>query len=616
MDGSLVYDKIESGKNHNFGKSLRTLKWHLIEADERLVASLAQRLSIDEVLAKVMVNRGIVNIEQAINFLEPKLRNILPNPFILKGMEEASSRIIEAILNNEKVTIFADYDVDGATSAALLMRFFKMVNLKVNVYVPNRLTEGYGPNINALEKIKAGGSSLVITVDCGTVSFEPLKVAKDIGLDVIVIDHHLTVESLPEAIAIVNPNRFDDDFPYKAIAAVGVAFMVTIAIRKKLRDIKWFENNNTEEFDLFSLLDLVALGTVCDVMPLNDINRAFVFNGLKLIAKRQNVGISSLIDLLKLETKLHSYHLGYVIGPRINAGGRVSEGNLGVSLLTTDSHSEAYSIANKLEGLNNERKALESLALEEAVSQIESQELYKNSIIIVVGNSWHIGILGILASRIKELYHKPAIAISINNFEIGKGSARSINGLDLGKAIVKAKSVGLLIEGGGHAMAGGLTISSQKIESFYNFLLNEFKPSNNQHFFDKVKELPIDSVLSIGAANVELLNQLSKAGPFGQGNPQPRFVFTNVIVVRSMIVGNKHVVAFITDNYNKYITKQNKFDLPFKRVIKSIAFRWAENELGKFLLNNIGTPINVAGILQVSNIDNNKVELIIDDIAV
>jgi single-stranded-DNA-specific exonuclease len=446
-----------------FGKSVKGLKWAVLDPDERIVTTLSQKLGIPDLLAKVLVNRGILSADDARKFLDPKVRDLLPDPFLLKDMDKAATRFAEAVVNKEKITIFGDYDVDGATSSALLKRFFRDVDIDAGIYIPNRILEGYGPNLDALKKLKDEGNTLVITVDCGIVSFEPIKGAKDYGLEIIVIDHHLSTDEMPEAYAVVNPNRFDDEFEFKSLAAVGVAFLTVVAIRSKLRDMGYFKDK--PEPNLLDYLDLVALGTVCDVMQLNNVNRAFVAQGLKLINQRKNLGIATLSNVARLEVVPQSYHLGFVIGPRINAGGRVGEGMLGATLLSTLDSMEAFTIATRLEQLNDERRAVEAVILEEAINEVESKELYKKPLIIVTGNNWHQGILGILASRIKEKYSRPTAIISFVD-GMGKGSARSITGIDLGSLLANAKQKGILVHGGGHAMAGGFTIEQSKLPEF------------------------------------------------------------------------------------------------------------------------------------------------------
>ena len=363
------------------------------------------------------------------------------------------------------------------------------LGLDATVYIPCRFKEGYGPNKEAFKQLIDEGNDLIITVDCGTVAFEPIKYSQDRGVDVIVVDHHLSQDKLPEAYAVVNPNRLDENFPFKNIAAVGVVFFVVTAIRSVLRHKGYFQEENIMEPDIMEYLDLVALGTVCDVMPLIDINRAFVQHGLRLINKKKNLGLKVLADCANVNKKSESYHLGYIYGPRINAGGRVGKGYLGAVLLSTDSYQEAYDSAMSLEKYNQQRKSIESIILEEALDNIKQNNLEENSVILVYGKDWHCGVLGILASKIKEKYQKPVIIISLND-GIGKGSARSIQGIDIGKNITIAKEEGILIEGGGHEMAGGFSIEEGKIEKFHEFLLSRvLKNDNHEKIYKQAKIL-------------------------------------------------------------------------------------------------------------------------------
>lgn len=581
-------------------ESVRKLRWKLEEPDQRLIATLCQKLDIPGILATIIFNRGVRSVEEAEFYLDPKLRYLLPNPSSLKDMDRAVLRIISAIQNHEKIVVFGDYDVDGATSTALFKRFFGNLGIEVGIYIPNRLVEGYGPNIEAFKKIHGNGNTLVITVDCGVVSFEPLRFAKEIGLDVIVIDHHLSLESLPEAYAIINPNRLDETFPIKSIAAVGVSFLTVVAIRSKLREIGWFAGK--EEVDLMQYLDLVALGTVCDVMPLLGINRAFVTQGLKLISFRKNIGIATLLNVARLNVYPQSHHLGFVLGPRINAGGRVGEGIMGAKLLSTDEPKLAYDIASRLEQLNEERRAIEALVLEEAIAQVETRELNKRNIILVRGQNWHQGVLGILASRIKEKYNRPVAVISVIN-GVGKGSARSIPGIDLGTLLSIAKEKGLLVQGGGHAMAGGFVLEEEKIDQFYEFIDHNITDGN--HFFEKAREYIIDAVVSISAINGKLARVVNRAAPFGNGNPAPKFLIKDVKVLETKIVGKTNLLVIIADDNLGSV----------KKTLKCISYRACENGFGNVIQNAIGKKVHLVGGIQINIFDESKADFVIEDLS-
>ena len=591
---------VESEKEVYKG-SIKGFNWNILSFDDRDIMFLSQKFGINDILAKLLLARGIREEDDVANFLDPKLKNVLIDPFLLKDMDKAVSRVVESIKNKEKITVFGDYDVDGATSSALLRRYFTQIQLDNDVYIPNRMKEGYGPNAGAFDTIKNNGSHLVITVDCGAVSYEPLQHASDIGLDAIVLDHHLGGAKLPTAIAVVNPNRVDETFKYKEIAAVGVSYLFLIALNSTLRKQNWFADNNIAEPNLINLLDLVALGTVCDVMPLRDINRAFVTQGLKIMAKRSNVGIAALADAIKLNKKPQSYHLGFAFGPRINAGGRVGEGLLGSNLLTTDDKDEAIEITKKLNQLNEERKTMEALSLEQAIKSIEDNKLYENHFIVAVGHGWHIGILGILASRIKEKYNKPSAVISIND-GVGKGSGRSIPGLDLGSSIACAKTEGILLEGGGHAMAGGFSVEESKIDEFFHYINDKFEGCDDS--FSAAKEVNIDAKIELGAVNKSLMDIIVKSEPFGQGNPQPKFMLEEVVVVKITMVGVDHLIVILS---NKAVGRGN--------TVKAVAFNSRNTDLGNFLMQNIGKKVNLIGSLQVNYWDVNKVDFIIDDAA-
>lgn len=587
----------------DFGRSIKGYNWKLEECCERTVISLMQKLSVSELLARILCNRGVSSVEEAELFLDPKLKNLMVDPFKLKGMNEAVKRIIHALENKQKICVFGDYDVDGATSTSILRRFFEDIGHNIEVYIPNRMREGYGPSVEALDKLHQEGVQLVITVDCGTASVEPLQYAKSINLDVIVIDHHLGSDILPEAVAIINPNRYDEDFGFKPMAAVGVAFLTLVALRSTLREAGWFAKNNIKEPDLLNSLDLVALGTVCDVMPLIGLNRAFVEQGLKIMAKRSNVGIATLANVAKLDNIPKVHHLGYVFGPRINAGGRVGEGILGSNLLTTNSPQEALDIALQLEALNDERRSIEVQALEDAIKQIEVGELFKKSIMFVQSNDWHIGILGILASKLKEKYIKPC-AVMVVREGMAKGSARSIAGLDLGTALGQAKAEGILLEGGGHAMAGGFTVEVDKIDNFKNYMFTKFLVSSDA--FDKARDLKIDAVIAIDAINPNLILSIAKGAPYGHGNMLPRFMLQNVLISNALVVGGDHIMLIASGRGSSGAIKTQKCML-FKGML---------TDAGQYLLKNIGKKVHLAGSVQANTFDSEKVDFIIEDVAI
>lgn len=596
----MLEDRENDSSKYTFGKSISGIKWCLDDHCFRTISTFMQKLGISEVLARILYGRGFRDVDKAANFLNPKIKDWLMDPFLLKDMNEAANRVVKAVKSGEKITIFGDYDVDGATSSALLRRFFRMINVDADVYIPSRMKEGYGPNPNAMRSIKEAGASLVITVDCGTMAFAAVDAANEVGLDVVIIDHHLAAVELPAAIAIVNPNRVDEDYPDKTLAAVGVSFMLAIAVRSLLRKEGWFLAQGIEEPDLMTLLDLVALGTVCDVMPLCGLNRAFVKMGLKVMSSRKNIGLATLANIAKVDCQPQAYHLGFVFGPRINAGGRVGEGMLGTTLLSTEDRMEALAIAHRLEELNEERKVVENMVLEEAVNAIEANNLHHQPVVVIEGEGWHIGILGIIASRIKEKYGKPSAIIALHE-GVGKGSARSIAGIDLGSAIARAKTAGILLEGGGHAMAGGFSIVKENIEQLREFFKDQFDKHVDE--LVSVRKLAIDAVIGIGAANRKLFDDISKAGPFGSGNSQPRFVVSNVYITKVMQVGINHVMFIVCDSMSDF------------KGLKCINFKGFDTDLGKILLNSVGKRIDVAGFIQANYIDYNKVDFVVEDVA-
>ncbi len=450
--------------------SILGLNWQQKTFDERHATSIYQRFGLSEVLSNLLSAREI-SLDEIENFLEPKIKTALPNPFELGDMDKAVAHVIEAIHQKKKITIFADYDVDGATSAATLKRFFREVGIEVGIYIPDRVLEGYGPNSQALLNLKKSGTDLVITVDCGTVAFKPLEDAAAVGLDIIVIDHHLGVLEKPQSIAVINPNLLDEKFPHKNLCAAGVSFLFAVAINKKLREENFYEQR--KEPNLLGLLDLVALGTVCDVMSLTGLNRAFVTAGLKILKTRKNLGLRTICDLAGLDEEPTAYHLGFVIGPRINAGGRIGKSDLGARLLSSEDEEEVKAIAEQLEIFNKQRKDVEVQVLDEAVKALESGAggfKTTDPIIFAVSKNWHQGVIGIVASRLKDLYHKPVAVIAIDDEgKKGKASCRSISGIDFGGEILKARFADLLIEGGGHAMAGGFSVLPEKISELHQF---------------------------------------------------------------------------------------------------------------------------------------------------
>ena len=506
--------------------SLQGKGWHLRVACERQIQTLTQKHGLSDLMARLLVARGITH-ETAEAFLNPSLRNSLPEPRQLHEMDKAVTRVARAILGQESLTVFGDYDVDGATSGALLLRFFEMIGLKAGSYIPDRITEGYGPNINAMETLANKGTKVILMVDCGTTAFEPLAKAQALKMDVIILDHHKALPQLPEAYAVINPHRVDQEVPHLTpLAAVGVSFLFLVALNRHLREQGYYDKGCPQEPNLFSLLDLVALGTVCDVMPLTGLNRVFVAQGLKVMSQRQNLGLNTLCDLANLNEPPSTYHLGFVLGPRINAGGRVGKASLGTQLLSSHDPVTCQKIGTLLEELNTQRKAIEAAALAEALSQAERETTATS--LTLYGPTWHQGIIGILASRLKEAYHRPTLILT-NHEGLGKGSGRSIPGIDLGSFIHQAVHQGILLQGGGHAMAAGFSLALEQIPllrtAFEVFCQEQCQKS------DLSPRLMIDAHVSVGAATGELIDMISQLEPFGMGNPQPRFVLSHVRIL-------------------------------------------------------------------------------------
>lgn len=560
--------------------------WELRDTNERVALAISQRLNLPEIIGRVLAARGIT-LEEAEAFLNPTLRHFLPDPFHLLDMDIAADRLARAIIAREKIGIFGDYDVDGATSSALLTRFCRMVGAETLTHIPDRIEEGYGPNAPAMLKLKHAGASVIVTVDCGTVAYEAVAAAAEAGAEVVVIDHHLGAEELPDALAVVNPNRVDDPSPHGHLAAVGVTFLLLVAVNRMLKDRGWYATRR--EPDLRTLLDLVALGTVCDVVPLMGANRAFVSQGLKILSGRANAGLCALADVAGLNSRPSAYHLGFVLGPRINAGGRVGEASLGSRLLSLEDEVAAREIAARLEQHNAERKAIEAQVLEEAIVQVESREAI-GPVVTAVGEGWHPGVIGIVAGRLKERYHMPVAVIAADQ-GLGKASCRSITGVDFGATVTAARQAGLLVAGGGHAMAAGFTVELAKLEALQAFFEDRLSAAVTTH--GRVRRIRLDGALGINAVTPELVETLEQVGPFGSGNPQPRFVLTDVRVVKADIVGGSHVRAIVTDGGVGGRANGKR--------IKAMAFRAADTILGNTLLSAKGRPLHLAGTLRLND---------------
>ncbi|TNC93804.1 MAG: single-stranded-DNA-specific exonuclease [Stygiobacter sp.] len=577
-------------------RSLTGRRWQSSGGDERLAATLSQRLALPEIIGRVLAARGI-GLDEAESFLSPTLRALLPDPSHLKDMDKAATRIAAAVMAGEPIGIFGDYDVDGATSSALLNTFLTAIGATALVHIPDRMTEGYGPNLPALLKLAAQGAKVVVTVDCGTTAFDPLEGAAEAGIDVIVVDHHEAEPQLPRAFAVINPKRLDDDSPHGHLAAVGVTFLVVVAVNRVLKDAGWYGPARPAP-DLLQWLDVVALGTVCDVVPLWGVNRALVTQGLKVMAKRANVGLAALSDVAGIKERPDSYHLGYVLGPRVNAGGRVGQSALGSRLLSTHDPLLAADIARQLDGYNKERQEIEAAVLLDAIEQVEGRDDDGLPLVVAAGENWHPGVIGIVAGRLKERYGRPACVIALDGDE-GKGSGRSVTGLDLGCAIIAARQQGLLKAGGGHAMAAGFTVARDRLADFRAFLADRLQA---QLTGELVPVLDLDGAIDAAGATVDLVETLKQLGPFGAGNPEPRFAITAARVVKADVVGSGHIRIIAQGAGGQRL--------------KAIAFRAADSEMGLTLLGGQGSTFHLAGTLRVDNWQGNtSVQLIIDDAA-
>lgn len=530
------------------------------------IDGLAGNFQPDDLVTGLLLSRGCTR-EEIDTYRTPTIRGFMPDPSIFRDMDQAAERIVRAIESREKITIFGDYDVDGATSAALLIRLLRDLGLKAGYYIPDRLMEGYGPSGEALVGLAEQGSSLIVTVDCGAQAFDALQQAKDAGVDVIVVDHHKCAAGLPVAHSLVNPNRLDEEegAAHGHLAAVGVAFLLGAAIVRQLRGNGYFASR--PEPKLIELLDIVALGTVADVAALHGLNRAFVAQGLKVMAAQRNIGINALLEASRLDRAPIASDLGFRLGPRINAGGRVGKSDLGVRLLTTQDPDEAREIAAALEHFNEERRAIEAAVTEQAIELGKGQD--NRSVALVSGKGWHPGIIGIVASRLKEKLHRPAIVVALDDDGIGKGSGRSVAGADLGGAVLAAKDMGLLMAGGGHPMAAGLTVAEDKIDALAEFL--------DQRMADDVtkargeRALQLDAVVAPGGVTPTFVEALEEGGPYGMGWPAPRIATGPVRIIEASIVGGDHVRAIVAGDDG--------------RSLKTIAFRAADTPLGQAVLS-------------------------------
>ncbi|MDJ0613951.1 MAG: single-stranded-DNA-specific exonuclease RecJ [Rhizobiaceae bacterium] len=567
----------------NVGNSLSGQSWieRLSDIDRKAALAISQRLDLPELVGRVLAARG-VGLEDASSFLAPTLRELMPDPTTLTDMNVATERLVKAVQTSEKVAIFGDYDVDGACSSALLYKFLHHHGLTPKIHIPDRIFEGYGPNIPAIEQLVEDGATLIVTVDCGATSFEALERAKQLGVDVVVLDHHQMGTEIPVSVALVNPNRQDDLSGLGHLCAAGVVFMAMVSVTRALREQGSYSGERKPP-DMMQWLDLVALATVCDVVPLKGLNRAFVVTGLQVMSKQQNVGLKALMRAGRLDGAPKPYHLGFVLGPRINAGGRIGDAALGSRLLTTGDEGTATDIATQLNVLNEERQRAEAVMLEEAISEAEREHRDGDgpAIVITASQEWHPGIVGLLASRLKERFRRPAFAVAFDRNGKGSGSGRSISGVDLGASVRAAVEEGLLVKGGGHAMAAGLTVEKEKLGQFRGFM--EERLAQTVAELSSKQQLKIDGALTARSTTIDLIDLLERAGPYGQGHPQPVFAFPAHQIRYPKIVGKDHVsfTANASDGAQ----------------LRAIAFRAAETPLGDALLNGQGQSLHLVGTL-------------------
>nr|WP_314260335.1 single-stranded-DNA-specific exonuclease RecJ [uncultured Devosia sp.] len=563
----------------------------------RMATAISQRAGVSEILARILAARG-VGLDEASAYLEPTIRNLMPDPSTLTAMDPLSERLAQAITDNEAIALFGDYDVDGACSCALMARYLRHFGIEPQVHIPDRIYEGYGPNIAAMDKLIDAGATLIITLDCGTTSFAPIAHARQRGADVLVVDHHLADHELPEANALVNPNRPDDISGLGYLCAAGVTFMTMVATNRALRN-----RGDTGLPDLLKLLDLVALATVCDVVPLTGLNRAFVVRGLEVARRGDNKGMAALALAARLSGPINPYHLGFLLGPRINAGGRIGNAALGTELLTVDDEHHALAIAARLDELNSERQRIEVEAVEEAaaVAELEIGGGEGPPVLVLASANWHPGVAGLIASRLKDRFERPAFAIALGPDGTGTGSGRSMPGVDLGRAVIEAVEMGLLVKGGGHAMAAGITIKQDQLGAFRSFLAS--KLSLDVTAARASTALPIDAALTARGATVNLVHDLEKAGPYGAGNPGPLFAFPAHRARYAQIVGKGGHVSFT-------LTSEDGARL------KAIAFRAANTAIGDALLRDTDAAFHFAGALSIDHYQGREqVQLRLTDMA-
>ena len=569
--------------------SFNKAEWVFPDADLKDVERIVRQHDLPEVAARILVQRG-VGPDEVAAFINPTLREHFPDPFDMADMKALADFMAEAIDAKRSIAVFGDFDVDGATSSALLHRFLKHCGVDAPIYIPERLTEGYGPNVEALQSLKEQGAEIVFLLDCGTTAFDVVQAGVDIGLEIIILDHHEAEERLPAARFVINPKRKDDASGLEMLAAVGVTFLTCVAINAALREAGFFERNGIDEVPMKSFLDILALGTVCDMVPLVGANRLFVRQGFKAMQASNNVGLNALIEVSGISGPLTPYHAGFVLGPRINAGSRVHKSDLGANLLSTDDAEEAHNIAWTLNDCNDKRKAIQQEMEREAINQVEDLGLADKPMLFVASDNFHQGLSGLVAGRLKEKYGKPSVLVSFvenNGVREGRGSGRSVAGVHIAQAFIDARNEGIIEKGGGHAMAGGFTVLEDRVEDFKAFLYAHIE-KQLQNSEANIQTI-VDGVLSVRGAQPDFVRGIqSHLGPFGQENPEPLFLFQNVRVWSADIVGEAHVRTQISDWEGG-------------PRLKAMAFRAVGTPLGDALLKQGRSAFDIMGTLKIDN---------------
>jgi single-stranded-DNA-specific exonuclease len=584
----------------NVERSASGRRWKARLEDPRIAEAISQRHELPEILGRVLAARG-VGIDEAEAFLNPTIRTLMPQPSALQDMEKGAARMAEAIMSGEQIGVISDYDVDGVSSAAMLSLFLKAVGSSASVHIPDRLTEGYGPSQRAVEELKAKGAQVLVTLDCGVMAHDPLARAAELGLVTIIVDHHQAGEVLPEAYAVINPNRQDDVSGLGYLCAAGVTMIFIAAVNKALRAKGWYGAERPEP-NMLQWLELVSLATVCDVVPLKGLNRAYVTQGLKIMGRRENVGLSALADVSRLKRRPDTYALGYLLGPRINAAGRIGNAALALRLLTTTDRGEAAQIAQELERLNRERQEIELSVVDQAMIQADNMlgSERRASVLVVSGRGWHPGVVGLAAARLKERFNLPSFVLAEDAAgKLAAGSGRSIPGVDIGSAVREAFDSGLIVKGGGHAMAAGLTIEAARLGDLRGFLEDRL---STQVAGAQDRALSIDAALTAGGATLELIELLEQAGPYGTAHPSPVFAFPAHRVLYADPAGGDHIRCTI--------------GAADGRKLKAIAFRAMGTELGEMLLSERQMPLHIAGRLTIDDWSGSRVpSLQIEDAA-